>query len=649
MAEIDLPTGHYYSLSGLITAGTGGQTRALLLRNRLLAQRSGVEPVILTFDRKPRYPMVRADLRRRGELVDPMQLVNIFEWYRENDIDDLPTTGEPLWPLEGYRLEDQLHPDGTVYSTHHLHPRSNEETIVDYRRPDGSVFLRLPSGVTSKNKPATDVILVNSKGDPVGNWPTNRGFRQNWIRALTPLGERAFIISDSRFAINYILPMSGDDLHVLYVMHNMHVAKNQWNATIHKSFKPLLDQIDALDGFVGLTARQCDDVAQRFGHRNNMFVVPNPVELPERPDLLPERDPKRFAVVARLEPQKQLEQAIRAFALVLEEEPDAKLDIYGDGSRQIQLQREIAQLGVKGSVTLKGHDPRARDSLWTASGFLLTSAFEGFPLAPLESLSFGCPVIAYDVKYGLREQVTDGVDGFLVAPGDIRGVADRILQMIRDPELVSRLSQAAFVKAKAHDHTAFLKQWRRVLNTVVRNKDRRTHLESVNLTVTQLGYDHGLAASIQPVVKRLPDRLSLVRLAIQVAGNLSASASFHAGPTIHFAGKLTVVGTSKTATLDDVLITLDGICDASGSVVSIPVRTRRSGDTFDVSASIDVERCFRTIEARASTLRLRLRLVWHNSSWETYLARPKAWTANYEAAFAATGQLTLLRGTGAPR
>ncbi len=287
MAEIDIPTGRYYSLSGLVTAGTGGQTRALLMRNRLFAQRSGVEPVILTFDRRPRYPGVRADLRERGELVEPMQLVNIFEWYRENDIDHLPPTGEPLLPVRGYVTNDELHPDGTVYSTQYLHPRNLSETVVDYRRPDGSVFLRLPTGTTAKHWPSTDVILVNSKGEPVGNWPTNRGFRQNWIQTLTPPDERAFIISDSRFAVNYILPMPGDQFHVIYVMHNMHVAKNQWNASIYKWFRPLLSKIDALDGLVALTARQGDDITRRFGHTNNLFVVPNPVEFPARPDPLP--------------------------------------------------------------------------------------------------------------------------------------------------------------------------------------------------------------------------------------------------------------------------------------------------------------------------------------------------------------------------
>jgi hypothetical protein len=70
---------------------------------------------------------------------------------------------------------------------------------------------------------------------------------------------------------------------------------------------------------------------------------------------------------------------------------------------------------------------------------------------------------------------------------------------------------------------------------------------------------------------------------------------------------------------------------------------------FDVSASFDPARCFQSIEDTAYALRFRLRLVWNNSSWQTYLARPKGWTANYEASFAASGELTMLRGSGAPR
>ena len=66
---------------------------------------------------------------------------------------------------------------------------------------------------------------------------------------------------------------------------------------------------------------------------------------------------------------------------------------------------------------MHGHDTLAQETLWTASGFLMPSVFEGYPLASLESMAHGCPVIAYDIKYGPREQIDDGVDGFLVAQG----------------------------------------------------------------------------------------------------------------------------------------------------------------------------------------------------------------------------------------
>ena len=65
MAEIEMPEGLYLSLSGVVRPGTGGQTRALLMRNRLLTQKAGVETTLLTFDSPPVYHDVRAGLEDR--------------------------------------------------------------------------------------------------------------------------------------------------------------------------------------------------------------------------------------------------------------------------------------------------------------------------------------------------------------------------------------------------------------------------------------------------------------------------------------------------------------------------------------------------------------------------------------------------------
>lgn len=640
MPDVQLPEGQYFSLSGMITAGTGGQTRALLMRNRLLAQRAGIAPTLLTFDSVQHYPRIRAALRENGQLVDPMRLLNIFEWFRENDVDHLPTTGDPLPEIDGFDRVDDTHPDGGVYRTRYVHRHRLEDVAHDYRRADGSVYLRVPAGQYTDTS-SSPTVLMNSQGYPVGSWPTEGGWRRHWITSLAEPGRRVFIISDSRFAVQNIMPTPDGPFHVVHLMHNLHLLGAQrWNATVKSTYLPLLENIGQLDGLVTLTVRQQDDVAARYGATTNLYVVPNPVELPARPVPMPARERRRFVVLARLERQKRLDDAVRAFALVLREEPDATLDIYGDGSARDALEKEIAALGVQDSVILRGHDSRARETLWSATGFLMTSRFEGYPLATLESMSHGCPVIGYDIKYGPREQITHGVDGYLVDAGDTQGLANRVVELIRNPELVATMSEAAFGKASEHDHAAFLEDWRATLEGVVAAKERRTALESVTLKVTRLGYARRL---------RLGDRFAGVPVIGRLARTHAASGAFRGPRTVEFKGRLEVDGRSPRSTPERAVVTLEAVDDQSGSIAVLPLDVRRSGTTFRLSATVDLGDVFRDLDDATRSVRLRLRLVWENSCWETTLSRPRRMEPNYEVSFSGTGTISLNRGRAAPR
>jgi poly(glycerol-phosphate) alpha-glucosyltransferase len=613
--EIQLPEGRYFSLTRLIRGKSSGQTRALLTRNRLLAQHAGIEPTLLTFDSWPRYPRVRATLRERGHLVDPMRLLNIFEWYREHDVDDLETVGEALPEVEDCHAVDEAHADGTVYRTRYWNSRTGQEAMQDFRRQDGSVYARVLGGLEKEKEDLTPVTLANSNGEPVAIWPSQAGWHQQWVRELAPPEERTFIICDSRYELPHLLGLSDDQFHVIHLIHNLHLDdRDRRNVAIKPAYLPVLQSIGQLDGLVTLTSRQRDDIAARFGATSNMFVVPNTVGAPPRPDPLPVREAKRFAIVARLEDQKQLEHGIRAFALVLKEEPDAKLDIYGDGEMRTALAKKIDKLGVQDSVVLRGYDPHASDSLWTATGFLLTSRHEGYPLATLESMSHGCPVISYDIKYGPREQISHGVDGYLVKAGDIPGLADRIMELIRDPELVARMSEAAVDKAAQHDYSAFLDNWRTVLEGAIAAKERRTSLESVSLKIARLGYLRPL-----PLTARVADHGVIARL----PRTQSASSAWRRPRKVEFLAELTVDGQSLRSTLDSAVVTLDAVADRSTSIVGLPLEVARSGSTLSLAATADLADVFRQMtRSPPRAVRLRLRLVWENSSWQTTLSRP---------------------------
>ena len=319
----------------------------------------------------------------------------------------------------------------------------------------------------------TSIDKVARDGQIVGTYSSVGGWFRRWVRDMSR-GDQTFVFLDSRFLAPLVVPMKPPHIHISYLMHNIHIGGDRrWDSRSGPVYDKVIEAVDDFDAFVNLTHRQSEDIAARRGRTSNMFVVPNPVDLPPEPPVV-ERDPRLVSVVARLEGQKRISHAVKAFEHVVAELPDARMEIYGRGSRTDSIQRVIDRLGLGDSVKMKGHDPRARDALWRSSAFLMTSLFEGYPLSTLESFSHGCPVVSYDIKYGPREQITEGEDGFLVEAGDIRAMAARVIELLRDPALVSRMSKAARAKATQHGYDRFLSDWGTVLNASVEHKRQRT-------------------------------------------------------------------------------------------------------------------------------------------------------------------------------
>jgi poly(glycerol-phosphate) alpha-glucosyltransferase len=369
--------------------------------------------------------------------------------------------------------------------------------------------------------------------------------------------------------------------------------------------------VDDLDAFVNLTQRQGEDIAARRGRTSNMYVVPNPVDLPPQPPVV-ERDPRLVSVVARLEGQKQISHAVKAFAHVVAELPDARMDIYGRGTRADSIQRLIDRLELNGSVTMKGHDPNARDALWRSSAFLMTSLFEGYPLSTLESFSHGCPVVSYDIKYGPREQITEGEDGFLVEPGDVRTMAARVVQMLKDPALVSRMSRAARAKATRHGYDRFLSDWGAVLDAALEHKPRRTKLASADLDVR---------------------RLTVGRKEV-------GPGRFSTGKRVHLKATLELTGRGDQSEAE---VTLAAVHEGSGLVVDLPMSVKHKGDAFRLTASVPLVDLFPRDADAQDRCRLRVRLTWRNSSWESFLTRPRGAPSGLELDYGLDDEWLLTR------
>lgn len=137
-----------------------------------------------------------------------------------------------------------------------------------------------------------------------------------------------------------------------------------------------------------------------------------------------------IGTVGRLHRQKGFDILLRALAAL----PGANLVIVGDGPDRLELEALAAELGVAPRVRFEGWSDRPRDHLTAFDIFALPSRFEGFPLAILEAMLAGLPVVATRVG-SVAEAVADGETGTLVAPEDVTGLTEALAPLITDAEL----------------------------------------------------------------------------------------------------------------------------------------------------------------------------------------------------------------------
>ena len=96
----------------------------------------------------------------------------------------------------------------------------------------------------------------------------------------------------------------------------------------------------------------------------------------------------------------------------------------------------------------------------------VTSYFEGFSLAILESLRHGVPCVAFDCPFGPRSIISDASCGFLVGNGDIRVFAERLCLLIENEQLRQDFSKAAIEQAKSFNVDVIMRQWKSLFESL---------------------------------------------------------------------------------------------------------------------------------------------------------------------------------------
>lgn len=131
-------------------------------------------------------------------------------------------------------------------------------------------------------------------------------------------------------------------------------------------------------------------------------------------------------------PVKRVGDVVRIFAKLQDRVP-AKLILVGDGPERIFIQQLVKELKLGDRVYFLGEQDYLEPLFFCADLFLLPSEQESFGLTALEAMACGVPVIGARTG-GLPEVIAHGETGFLFPVGEIDSMADRAVELLKDPE-----------------------------------------------------------------------------------------------------------------------------------------------------------------------------------------------------------------------
>ena len=385
-------------------------------------------------------------------------LVGSLEYY--NDMN--ATVAKDVWDRRGFNSSTQyFHPDGQIGPQVFYNPAGEPKLEIVRMNVNGTLM-------------NTMYQLLNYKGRA---WRFNSEselfiFFMNEIAAAEP----SVLINDRPSLINEVAAVTEATAKWQY-LHSVH-THNPERVGGSKHYvdylKPLFaTHINDFDGVMAATEEQKAEI-DKFFHFKEVVVVPD--TFADAHDLVPikKRDRSKIVYLGRISPEKEPQEAIKIFAKAKKQLPDLHLDFYGYVSDQDVENGMIAyskELGVDTAIQYHGYqtDEELAKELGTAAALLSVSSSEAFGMNILQAMSYGVPVIAYNVKYGLNLLVEKDVSGYLAPLGESKAAADHLVRLLTDATPNAKwadMVNTTYQKSQTFDAKAAWQQWQDQLATV---------------------------------------------------------------------------------------------------------------------------------------------------------------------------------------
>ncbi|MDN7241598.1 glycosyltransferase [Planococcus sp. N028] len=470
-----------YVVTSILRMEFGGRTKALIQRTKNLSEHFNLDFTLVTTNYNANYYKVYNHYYEKGYADEKIGFENVYDFFSGRDYQKSETVEHPI-EIPGYTVRPneknrsyKYYKDGQYVRLRTYDQETGKLKFDDIMTP-GSPHRKIrfeynDFGTCHRKivyKPNTinklEEVFYDDQGKIYLSF-SHKGEDENFIwRGHLLHNNNIITLSDEkdffRYAFDHILQAGGVtfcDARILdqsllkcsvetekyFVLHNSHNV----NGEISKTYRYLIEHADKADKIIVLTREQLNDLLELGINPDKMTVIPHSMDDAETVDPASRKPEKKFIFIGRIVPQKQVHHIVHAFSKVAEKHPDHWLEIYGDGKEAGDVSQLIEELNVSENVKMMGRTDDIQGVFQNAIASLISSHFEGFGLVIMESLHYGCPVISYDFKYGPKDLLTDGENGYIIEKDNIDMLAETIIKMIENPITEVKLSNDYYLSS----------------------------------------------------------------------------------------------------------------------------------------------------------------------------------------------------------
>lgn len=374
--------------------------------------------------------------------------------------------GTDLWDWRGFKSATQYF------------GQNGQLILQRYYTPTGRIALEEYYAQDTEGKPLLSrIILKDYRGEGDRFFQNTDDLFTFFLNELSnrDTDTTTFIVDRPGTGVKPLLALNDASRKYLYIPINHAVDPNDpVHANLDGFLEPAFEHFSHFDGFITATQQQADHLTTRFP-KARIFAVPAVTTVPLTKEQTEKVAPSQrrshsLLYVGRIGQDKQIDQQLRLFALVKDRVPDATFTLYGYGDPKYvtEMKKLADSLKLADSVVFKDYVPDLQDAYDHYQVLINTSLADGSPLAMMEALIHGIPVVSYKFNYGPADLIADGKDGYLIDPGQNLAMAEKIVALFTDDAQLAAFSDAAYVAA----HTQWTRRkiwnrWQKELKTNV--------------------------------------------------------------------------------------------------------------------------------------------------------------------------------------